>query len=898
MGTHVPPLTKRDRNLIVGEDGSVWCNYLLTGINVNSYRPMTARAAQDSHELLYVALSQLPTSDIALHASRVLVDPMDTYRRITAGIPDWDPNKYRYLESLLNDFHRRCVQGEFAQFDRLYWLQISKPSRRSMPDRLVSTIVETNPLEGVDWSDLDEFEKICFASIPAEFRPVRTTPELVDWAFDRATTRGLTVPVRPEPSNGPPAVTPTEQAYPDVAFDDAAEATALFSTFVDDLDRGRDYAKKLTGAQRMRALFGRFRTLKHGKVLAIAHPSGSSALPGGRTAALPDGAVSYQTMVGIARYPSRFVKDVSDFTYVVDQAIGVDADFTLRIKFSQSDVEIETLAQTEADLVSEGAANAENEFEAFDYDTRRAELRRYHEALRGEPSPRGMQIATIFAFGHNNIDELNSRVAAMMAKFRGKGYRPTIPVGRQKELWAMTVPGSRRTRTGDDLMQQSTARLFSGAMPIRRSYAGDGTGMPLAINKENANGQIILVDLLHATDRGNASIIFTGAQGSGKSAAMKLIFLFVCALNRYSTVVDHSDHGEWAVFARQIARTQIVNAASGQWSMDILKCLASPEAEVVFLAHYLALFKFDPRCDEGAYLANILRPDFRAARNITSTRRLIDWLSTSGDREAKTLFRHFNHWASLPYTRAFIDAPPRDAGDPGLPPFDNLAELSSRMESGEMPYATVFRTSGLPVYLGKNPDAASDLNRWSAAVYGTIARMTAYRFKQIRGTCVYFGDEIRFLKGNEDVVELLIRAPNNTARKDANIGIFASQSAEHFDENYSQVERKAALRQKVKANAEGALKFTDMPVLDTLVDQMMHQTSPADPDNENLTRAGRHGEGWWNDGNTIVRTQFLPIPSTSLARFADTTSSRMIRESDLDADGKLRTVHPTDGTAA
>ena len=45
MGTHLPPLRSRRGNLIVTGDGSVWCNYLLTGINVNSYRPESASAA-------------------------------------------------------------------------------------------------------------------------------------------------------------------------------------------------------------------------------------------------------------------------------------------------------------------------------------------------------------------------------------------------------------------------------------------------------------------------------------------------------------------------------------------------------------------------------------------------------------------------------------------------------------------------------------------------------------------------------------------------------------------------------------------------------------------------------------------------------------------------------------
>lgn len=885
MGTHVPKLRRRRGNLIFSEDGSVWCNYLLRGLNVNSYRPETAASAQDSHELLYAALSEIPTDDIMLSGFRVRRDPLQTINAITGGIPDWDPQRYRYLEGLLNDLYRRMITGEFVEFERVYWLAVSQPSRRRMSERLVSTVVDTDPHEGRDWADLAEFEKQCFAAIPAEFRPLRTTPNMVDWAFERATTRGLMVPMMP--ALAPPSATPTENTYPEVVFDEAAEASALYSTFLRDLDNGRDYTKNLSKADRKLSLFKRFRTLSAGKIMAISAPAK-------RTAEMPDGPVSYQSMFGIARYPDSYTDAVSSFTYLVDQAVGGDADFTLRLRFSQELIDTKAVSDTEKDLVSEGTANADDEFEAYDYDSRRGELRRFHEAIRAKSGPRGMQVAAIFAFGSNDLDYLQSRIAAVAQQFRSNNYTPLLPVGGQKELWTMMMPGSRRTRLGDDLLQTSTAYWFSGAMPIRRSFAGDSVGMPVAVNKENANGQIILLDLLNATDKGNASIALTGAQGGGKSHVMKLILLFVTALNRYATVIDHSKHGEWAVFARRIARVQVVNAATGDTpagkvSMDFLKCLPSPDAETVMMAHYLPLFEIDTKSAEASFLAKILHPEFRAVRGITSTRRLMDWLTTTGDPEARVLLRNFEHWAALPYTAAFIDPPARSSSDHDAAPFDDIADLAARMESGTVPHATVFRTHELPVYRGDNPAAASDLNKWAASVYGSIARMTAHRFGQIRGTCVFFGDEISFLKGNEDVVELLIRSPDRTGRKDANFIVAASQHADDFDHNYAMIEKKGALRQKNKDNASAALRYMDMPVLDSLVDMMVNKTSPPDPENNNLTRAGRYGEGWWNDGNNnTVRVQFLPILSDTLARFADTTSSRMIRETDLDERGEVR----------
>ena len=55
--------------------------------------------------------------------------------------------------------------------------------------------------------------------------------------------------------------------------------------------------------------------------------------------------------------------------------VGGDADFTLRMRFSQDLVDTKAMSNTERDLVSEGTANADDEFEAYDYDNRRGELR-------------------------------------------------------------------------------------------------------------------------------------------------------------------------------------------------------------------------------------------------------------------------------------------------------------------------------------------------------------------------------------------------------------------------------------------------------------------------------------------------------------------------------------------
>jgi len=46
VGEYIPSITKRVGNLIFSKDGTVWANYLLTGINVNPYNTAKISACQ------------------------------------------------------------------------------------------------------------------------------------------------------------------------------------------------------------------------------------------------------------------------------------------------------------------------------------------------------------------------------------------------------------------------------------------------------------------------------------------------------------------------------------------------------------------------------------------------------------------------------------------------------------------------------------------------------------------------------------------------------------------------------------------------------------------------------------------------------------------------------------
>ena len=105
--------------------------------------------------------------------------------------------------------------------------------------------------------------------------------------------------------------------------------------------------------------------------------------------------------------------------------------------------------------------------------------------------------------------------------------------------------------------------------------------------------------------------------------------------------------------------------------------------------------------------------------------------------------------------------------------------------------------------------------------------------------------------------------------------VAAGQLATYFDDDsFRQIRKKVALGQQTTDNARDALVWADMPPTERLVNRMVSDTSPPDPDHENKPMRGREGEGWWNDGfGNIARVQMLPMVTAAGRKHADTTSS-------------------------
>lgn len=867
MGDYTAKLSKLVDNVIFAKDGSVWVNYILTGINVNPYNPSKVASAQSLHDELFSSLKSIDSTDFLLLGIKTAERPEDVLGAVERGIPGLTESAYPELMKQFNELNRRIRSGELASYERLYWLSVAMPVSMSITDKLMSNVVVTDPHADVSKKSIAGFNRSVYNAIPEHFKPRPTAPQHVRWVFDRARLRGLEVPF--EPTYGEAPMKFNVKSFPQIDIDAAADTTALYEKFVEDLSErlNEEGTKALSSKKSLArtALLGTFRSLHKGKMLSVSNVET-------RNADFPDGYTSYQVLMGVASGPNEISTSVNSFTYIVDQAIGCDADFALRFQFDDDVTSKEKASKALADLKSEDSSNSRDELDADDYGDSMDDVRELHEIVKSESNPVGMKVTALFALAHPDIDWLTRTASSVEKTFANNGFTMYRAVGGQEDMWEQMMPGVPRSPLSDDLAMVTTAYLFGGAMPLRRTVVGDTQGVPLGICTENALGKLVLWDVLNSTDKGNASVTVCGAQGSGKSHLIKMMLSYMIDLNRYVYLIDQHKHGEYEVFASTLTDTTVVDVTARKASLDPLKVYPSGGmAEQVFMDLWLPLLQIPVDSVEAVTLSRVLKWEYRQPRGLTTTRKLIEHISNSPSTVSKVLSGKFSYWGEQEYCSGLID--PMDHG--------NIIDIPAFNAASR---CVVFRTHNLSVYRGNNLAEAEPSERYAAVMYNAIARLAGYHFSQIKGACAFFGDELHFLDGNDRVLDRLIRTPDRTGRKDGNFVVGGSQLASDFGSQYDMIKRKFIMRQETTANSEDALDWAEIPVTDFLVDRMLTDTSPPDPDDNNRPTRGREGEGWLNDGSgNISRVKVLPHLRTDRARMSDTTSSRMVRASELNA---------------
>ena len=190
----------------------------------------------------------------------------------------------------------------------------------------------------------------------------------------------------------------------------------------------------------------------------------------------------------------------------------------------------------------------------------------------------------------------------------------------------------------------------------------------------------------------------------------------------------------------------------------------------------------------------------------------------------------------------------------------------------------VFLTRGLRLPRSGVEMADMDLTeRYTIMVNTAVAMYTRRHFEGIKSTGAFVGDEMSFYRGLS-VLKPLIQDQDRTGRKFGKFVMAGSQTDDEFrDDEYRLVRKRVVMGQETNDNATGSLDWADFDTSPSMVRELVTNTSPLDPDSNNLPMKGRAGEAFFNDGVSKGKIRVLPQLQSSIERLADTSTSKFIR---------------------
>lgn len=867
MGSYLPGITIRQahENMVETTSGSLWAYYVLDGLNIGVIDPNSIQRATASHNRLLTALSKISGAEWSLHSMKKMVGLDDVMNKIGAGLPkDYTPAKYPYLTKKIAALENRISSGALRQFDRQYILAIRMGNPTTLQEGFMSMFVRKDTVSTVDLKDMEKTERKIFALIPREFHPRKGTMRDLRWAAERASFRGLKVPMEPSTNT----LVPGPDSFPSIAINPTADTEAMLDSFiakyVDD-----DPALVTRAKDKYRTTY---RTLSAGRAISVANVDT-------RNEFLPDGMVSYQAHIVVDKYPMRR-GSLQTFTHMVDLGISdLDCDWTIRGEFDPMLLSRDNIKKLQG-AQRYRTRTSTDEYEDAELAETNQEMAEFHELPKGRTSQIPFKLTTMFHFASPDLDNLTERMEETIKWFEDvQDYTVRMIPGGQRDMYQQSLPCIPHSKLTKAYAQATTIKEFSPAVPIRTTHTGDLVGWPTAVNKSDINGRFVYFDWLGRPDRGNPSMLVPGAMGSGKSYSMKSDLSILAAYHSVCHVIDPSAHGEYEAFAKTLENqdpaitTQTINLANGTHSFDPIKLYGDNEEllRMRFARITLPMLGLRPDSAAAAVIMGGLTESARRTYGVRSTRDLFEkYLSAhadakSGTEEGKELHKaklRADYISMLPYGRGLID--PKGVDVP-------VINVSAPI--------IVFRNYGLSVRKAGESLDVTDIEKWvSEYLLNSVALFTSTRFARTKKVCATLGDEMSFLANSPDILDELVNKPVRMGRKESNLLIAGTQDAGDLGDEFKTISIHTIMRQEGVSAAERAIELASLPYSEALVDNIINDTSPREPGGSSVIR-GREGEAWYTDSiSPPARIKRLPMLLTDENEAANTTASKLREE--------------------
>jgi hypothetical protein len=541
-------------NLRWTRSGSVWADWLLTGL------PYGLRPTKDKHGVraLHQALFRALPGESMLLGINSGLDPAVVVSKMLDGVdledcPDWVAECEATLDTL----------DHIGPGQRIYWLSVplgdDKPSDRfTEPFKAATSDMRDRlglPRAAVPLGDVER--RLAQAarvseSIPGPFNPTPATPAQMVWLHQHAIRRGLF----------------QDLDLPGVGEDDVAAALLAPKTGAalgePVLDEGGQSDLDPKSTARLNPITRRY--------LKVTDAS-----------SVGDVEASYQSLMVISDVPDGgMVFPGSEVIGRIDES-GIDVDWAMRLSIRSSAA---VASQNQRALRNLNEQYGQREGEVSHglnmLDRVADDLAEYVSILESDKLEVEAQATMIFAVAGPTPDSSRQQARALADFLGDTGYKLSAPLGYQEELWWAMQPGVPASRAVREFAQITTSKALAATVPLASVRLGDSKGSALGLNI--AHGpllapnvpcgptSVVLHDLEGASDRqisGSAAV--AGELGAGKTATLMKLAGDVIDRGGQLVIADRTAKGEWASWAGALTRAVVVNAADPELSLDPLR---------------------------------------------------------------------------------------------------------------------------------------------------------------------------------------------------------------------------------------------------------------------------------------------------------------------------------------
>nr|WP_218680310.1 ATP-binding protein [Rhodococcus qingshengii] len=839
------PITAVGGNLRWTRSGTVWADFILTGIEYG-YRPAEDKStARSMHKMLMRALD----GEALLLGICASLNPEAVVARMEEGIdldahPQWAAECDATIETL----------EMFQPGKRIYWLSIPLANKGWKNQAAAAWSAARTTLTdylGLPRTSLDPEEvarrttqaNMIATDIPAYFRPTPATPAQMVWLHQHSLQRGLgldsDVPL-PYASIG----TKPMAAFTAARFDEGAQSDRPSSGW-------KSKAPTLT------------------KALKIDQPWTLEERP-----------ANYQCLLALADTPSgNTVFPGSEFLALADAIAGVDVDWGIRLHIRSS---AEVSKKNKRALINLNEQFSQREGEVSHghgvLHAAAEDLAEYAAKMDADNMEVEVQSTTIFAIGAHT-EEVALRDARQLAKlFELSSYKLVSPLGFQEDLWHALNPGVSTPSIVKEFAQITTSTDFSAYVPCVHNDLGDSSGPLLALNISSARIGVVHHDVAKKSAADiSGSFAAVGALGSGKSVLLKGIGGAFHDRGGKIVVIDHTEVGEYARWAATIAEAVIADLSHPKWSLDPLRIFGPDKGAEVATSVLLPLLQLQPDEPLGVLLGTVLEPAYRGEHGLLDGG-LGDILDHLRSDECTLVQRieladKLGVYARKSYAAALFEK--------GLPALDITAQaIVFRTHTVKLPSQQeivqehLFRQLGLEKRVG----------RAMYALIGLIARGIC--FANPSEPAMFLADECHRMTRAEEGVDIVIDFLREGRKEQAYIGLGSQDPDEGLGNETLRglIPTRFAMRQTDATLARRSLAFVGLDPRDPdMFKELTEQTSPVsgkDPDTgAEYVEPHRRGEGYMRDAyGNIGRIKVLMPSEPNRAHATQTTPDKAPKE--------------------